>query len=104
MTAPRPKFRILPLEKSGIPTLSAIAQAAFETDAHTRMKMFEKGVTDLGSELEPTESLERQLTSPSAKMLKAVDETGKMVGFSNWRMWNFDKDLSDVRWDASVVL
>lgn len=58
--------------------------------------MYEKGVEDLGSELEPLESIERQLQHPSMKMLKAVDEQGNMVGFSNWRMWNFDKDLSDV--------
>ena len=86
-------YTIQPLEKTDIPTLMSIGQLAFTNDTHTRMKMHEKGVDDLASELEPLDSLEYQWSHPTVKMMKAVDEDGKMVGFSSWRMWNFDVDL-----------
>lgn len=104
MSSGRTAYRILPLEKDDVRSLASISQAAFAADAHTRMKMSEKGVTDLGSELEPAESILRQLDSPQMKMVKAVDSEGKMVGFSNWRMWNFDKDPAEVRHNQARML
>ncbi|KAH6904403.1 hypothetical protein BKA70DRAFT_1432156 [Coprinopsis sp. MPI-PUGE-AT-0042] len=87
-------YKIQPLIRDEISTLMSIAQLSVGNDTHTRMKMFEKGVTDLGSELEPLNSIEYQFDHPSVKMMKAVNKEGKMVGYSNWRMWNFEKDLS----------
>lgn len=95
MSQPPRTYNIQPLEKADIPTLMAISEAAFTNDAHTRMKMYEKGTTDPRSELEPLDSIERQFDNPNMKMLKAVDGD-KMVGFSNWQMWNFDKDITGV--------
>lgn len=87
-------YTILPLERADIPTVIAIGAAAFEGDAHTRMKMNEKGTTDLAGELEQASSLEAAHGKPGVHMFKAVDGDGRMVGFSNWREWNFAADPS----------
>ncbi|WOO78345.1 uncharacterized protein LOC62_02G001891 [Vanrija pseudolonga] len=89
MAAPAPTpagYTIEKLTRADLPRLSEIGQAAFEHDTHTRMKMHEKGVTDLGSELEPVEYLEHLLSDPAVQMIKIVDSSGKMVGYSNWRL------------------
>lgn len=90
----RPAYTVLPLERADIPALIAIGAAAFVDDRHTRMKMHEKGTTDLAAELEPRESVEAAWGRPGVHMFKAVDGEGRMVGYSSWREWNFGKDVA----------
>lgn len=89
------RYTVVPIECGDLPSLLDIWAAAFEDDAHTRMKMTEKGETNVRSQLEPLQSLEASFGRPGVHMFKVVDE-GRMVGFSNWREWNFDIDVSEV--------
>jgi hypothetical protein len=91
-TTVKPTWRIVPTERADVPALVALGHLAFEHDRHTRMKMHEKGTEDLATELGGPEGFYQYLEHPRVRMVKAVDETGRIVGFTNWGLWNFAGD------------
>ena len=91
-------YQILPVTTADIPSLVTISSDSFRDDRHTRMKMYEKGTEDMSSEMPSGDYLLAILKkSDVVKIMKAVDERGTIVGFTSWRMWNFDGEFDGVR-------
>lgn len=85
----RTPLKIQLVEQNDIPTLIQISHSAFEHDRHTRMKMHEKGTDDINSEM-PSNMMDGYFDNPRVRMIKAVDEDGRIIGYTNWAEWNFD--------------
>jgi hypothetical protein len=91
MSLPPLAVTILQADVADVPRLSVIAQAAFETDTHTRMKMLERGTTDMASELQDFAAYFAPGAAEKNTIIKAVDAaTGKIVGFAGFNRWNYD--------------
>jgi hypothetical protein len=98
MSLPPLAVTILQADVADVPRLSAIAQAAFETDTHTRMKMLERDTTDMASELQDFAAYFAPGAAEKSIIIKAVDTaTGEMVGFAGFSRWNYDGSHPAVR-------
>jgi hypothetical protein len=91
MSLPPLDVTILQADVADVPRLSAIAQSAFETDTHTRMKMLERNTTDMASELQDFAAYFAPGATEKNTIVKAVDDaTGEIVGFAGFSRWNYD--------------
>jgi len=86
---PRPEITLLPTLPEDVPTISKIGHLAFATDRHTLMKMSESHTDDFNSQM-PSTMYDSYIDHPRVKMIKALNEDGEIVGFTDWGMWNFD--------------
>jgi hypothetical protein len=96
---PTTNFKLVPAEPADAQTLHEISSAAFETDAHTLMKVHEKGADGVGGELPPTDQIKAWIErTEKCTVFKAVDDTsGEVIGWAGWGMWNYDGSHPAVR-------
>jgi hypothetical protein len=91
-------FSIVTAEPTDAPRMHAIACAAFASDAHTLMKVHEKGTAGVESELQPVEEIASYTTRPAkCTALKAVTPAGEILGWVCWGLWHYDGSHPAVR-------
>lgn len=89
-TTTNPEIRVVPMLKEDIPEAQALHIRSFAEDRHTLMKVHEKGLSGIGDEMTCEEFNYYAELPHKVKMMKAVDKDGKMLGMTNWGLWNID--------------
>jgi hypothetical protein len=93
-------FTLVPAVPADAQALHDLQAAAFASDAHTLMKVHEKGAgASVSGELAPVDEIRSWIARPEkCVVLKAVDDdSGEILGWAGWGLWHYDGSHPAVR-------